>query len=202
MHSHSKGLTIVELMIGLAIAAIMMAFAIPAFNDFRERTLVRGMAEEFVALVGNARFESVQRDRPVTVTFTETATAGVWCAGAREGNDAACNCLQADAAQADFCPLGTYPPLDAGSTLTAAQQVIRTYGGVRLYEAPDFGGRPRFTFDPKLGLLTDPARAGRFGLQSPTVDLQYRLRVQINPLGRPSTCAVAHKVTLVGYPPC
>ena len=32
-----KGFTLIELMVALTIASVMMAFAIPAFNDFTEQ---------------------------------------------------------------------------------------------------------------------------------------------------------------------
>ncbi len=70
-----RGFTLVELMIGLFVAAILLAIAIPGFGN-----LVRDnrMASAVNALVGglqSARMEAVRRNRPVTICMSSNGTA-------------------------------------------------------------------------------------------------------------------------------
>ena len=185
---HQAGITLLELMITLTVAAVLLVLAIPAFTEFRERTLFRGSTDQLLAMVQNAKFEAVQRDRPVTVTFLSQAGGTVWCVGANEGN-AACNCLQPDPAAAGFCNVGSYPALNLADPRTPAEQVTELVRGVRVTVGPNFGGGNRFTINPKLGTLDDPLQFGSVTLRSPSDDLAYLARFDVSPLARASLCA-------------
>ena len=56
------GMTLIELMIGLAIAAILLLLAAPAYRDFIANTNVRNAAENTVAGLRQARAEAVKRN--------------------------------------------------------------------------------------------------------------------------------------------
>jgi prepilin-type N-terminal cleavage/methylation domain-containing protein len=195
------GFTLIELLITLAIAAILLVMALPSFNEFRERSLLRGTTDSVLALVQLARFEAVQRDRPATMTFLAPGAPTLWCVGAREGRNG-CDCFVTDPTAADFCDLGSFPSLDPASALAPRDQAVALLRGVRVAVGPDFGGGNRFIINPKLGTLDDPTQFGSVTLQSPTDTLAYQSRVDISPLARAAACAPNAASHSVGFSPC
>ena len=64
------GFTLVELMVTLAVLAIIAGIAVPAFNDFVDRNRVTGAANEAVGLIQLVRLEAMRRNRQVTADFS------------------------------------------------------------------------------------------------------------------------------------
>src|SRR5688500_20201981 len=90
--SRTAGFSLVELMVTLAMLAILVALAAPAFSDFQERSAVRGATEQFVGLVAQARFEAAKRNRPVSVTVSRSGE--LWCRGALAGHATRGDCFE------------------------------------------------------------------------------------------------------------
>ena len=67
MRSTTPGFTIVELMVSLAVAAILIGFALPAFNDFIAQRTMSSRINDFVLAVTYARSEAVRLGGPVSV---------------------------------------------------------------------------------------------------------------------------------------
>lgn len=191
--NRQQGMTLVELLIGIGIVAILAAFAAPSFSDFRDRAAIRAVGNEVQSVIDNARFEAVQRDRPVTVAFTVT-NASVWCVGAREGR-VACNCMNQDVTDASFCSIDRYPALDPAAD--PAVQGPLMVKRVTVTTDPDFGGGTSFIFDSKLGTLEDPTDFGSVAFGSPTTANPYRIRVAVTPLGNVRSCDLANSGHLV-----
>lgn len=63
----AKGFTIFEMMVVVAIVAIISAFAIPAFQDVMANTRVNSVAEEFTNSVALARNTAISRRRDVAM---------------------------------------------------------------------------------------------------------------------------------------
>lgn len=188
-------------MVVIAILAIFLTIAAPSFQDFRERSAVRGASEQFVGLLAQARFESARRNRPVSVNVQRDGD--IWCAGAIQGNATACDCFVSNPATAGYCALGQSPPQDSTrTTMTGRAQAQEGNRGVRLLAAPNFNGDGILTFDPKLGLLTDVDDAGTLVLRSPTDDYDFRLQLAISPAGRTWACVPSGARDLAGYKAC
>lgn len=66
-----RGFSLVELMIGLAIFAFLMALGVPAFSTFIQNSKLRSAAEVFHAGVQMARAEAVRRNQPVQFLLTD-----------------------------------------------------------------------------------------------------------------------------------
>lgn len=200
-HHAQAGVTVVELMAVVAIVSILATIAVPSFVEYRERGLMRAASNEMLSLLENARFEAIQRDRVVTAAFN-VVDDEVWCVGVREGA-AACDCTQTDRRDATFCALGQWPPLDPNSSDDGETQIRAALRGVTMAEDPDFGGTAFFSFDPKLGTLTDPVRTGGLLMQSPTDSYAFQMRLRLSPLGRADICAREHLGRIMwGYPEC
>ncbi|MFU8817083.1 MAG: GspH/FimT family pseudopilin [Pseudomonadales bacterium] len=65
--SKKKGFTVVELMVSLAVAAILMSMAIPAFNEFIQQRTMAARGNDFVLAVTYARSEAIRRGGIVSV---------------------------------------------------------------------------------------------------------------------------------------
>ncbi|WP_018876564.1 GspH/FimT family pseudopilin [Thioalkalivibrio sp. ALE31] len=74
------GFTLVELMITIAVAAILMAIAVPNFMNLRISNGLTTQANELVTGVSVARSEAIKRNRSVRFCRTSSETA-TQCAG-------------------------------------------------------------------------------------------------------------------------
>ncbi len=63
----ARGFTLFEMMITVAIAAVVAAFAIPGFQDLMSRTRINGATEELVNSLALARNTAISRRRTVVV---------------------------------------------------------------------------------------------------------------------------------------
>lgn len=64
---HSFGFTLVELIVAIAVAAILLATAVPSFQDTIKNNRMAANVNEFVGALNLARSEAIKRGVPVTV---------------------------------------------------------------------------------------------------------------------------------------
>lgn len=77
-----KGFTLIELMVTIAVAAILVGIAIPSFRNLIVSNRLNTLATEMVDAVSFARSESVKRNSPVVFCRAASATATVCASGA------------------------------------------------------------------------------------------------------------------------
>lgn len=80
----SRGFTMIELLIAIALAAIIMGLAVPSFMDFMIRNRLNSYNNEFVAALATARSEAVRRGTTVSVCKRASDTScvgGAWSNG-------------------------------------------------------------------------------------------------------------------------
>lgn len=65
MRNGGRGFTLVELMIGLVILAILMLVALPAYNEFMGNARIRNVADSLVNGMRHAQVEAVRRNRMI-----------------------------------------------------------------------------------------------------------------------------------------
>lgn len=130
MHGQtSKGFSLVELMVVIAIVAILAAVAMPSYQTQLDNYKVRKAGEDLVSLISNAHSSAVKLHRQVNVSF---AAGSSWCAGAKSaaaptpgtltGNAAACDCTSPTACLVDTeqlaIPTGKHPGVSMGTGST------------------------------------------------------------------------------------
>lgn len=69
-----KGFTVIELMVTLAVAAILLAIAIPSFNYLMVSSKLTTTANAYVYALNIARSEAIKRNADVTVATTGAVT--------------------------------------------------------------------------------------------------------------------------------
>lgn len=79
MHSQ-RGVTLIELMIGLTIAAILLTIGAPSFSDWIQNTRIHNSAESIMSGLQLARSEAVRRNAQVTFQMAANNDPG-WAVG-------------------------------------------------------------------------------------------------------------------------
>ena len=187
---HSRGVTLIELMVTIAVLAILAMLAAPSFADFFQRYRLRGAAEEVTSLVANARAEALMRNRNVGVVFSGTGES--WCVGAVSTPDptggtlvpdvATCDCASTPAA----CTLGDRVTVVSGSE----------HDGVAVSSA---ASPAAIAFDRLTGAVA-PLTGTTATLQSPND--KYSLRIQVTALGRALLCVPDGSPAMAGFKMC
>ena len=87
------GITLVELLIVIAIAAILASLAGPSFTDFINRTRQNSVVSQLVSDLNRARSEAIKRNTPVLLCERDTDTA---CANTKNWQSGWLVCVDAD----------------------------------------------------------------------------------------------------------
>ncbi len=94
-HADDRGLTLIELMMALAVLAVLCTLALPAMGSRLERQRLAMAAETLAADLTEARFEAARRGQEMVVSAVPGADGQPWCWGVAPGvlqrlSDCAC----------------------------------------------------------------------------------------------------------------
>lgn len=75
-HTRAAGFTIIELMITVAVASILLAIGVPAFNDIIRNNRIATQTNALVGALNYARGESAVRGTPISICASNSAQTG------------------------------------------------------------------------------------------------------------------------------
>lgn len=119
-----KGLTLIELMVVIAVAAILAAVSIPSFYKIIERQQLRQAAEALKSDMQLARTEAIKRSADIIVV-RNTGTDGSWCYGA---STVTCDCTETVTTEADYCSIYRVTGEQYNSTDISSVSANTTFG--------------------------------------------------------------------------
>jgi type IV fimbrial biogenesis protein FimT len=82
-----RGFTLIELMVALAVMAIVLGFAVPGFQSMVNGNRLAAASNELVAGVQTARMEAIRRGARVAICASANANAGAGATCATSGID-------------------------------------------------------------------------------------------------------------------
>jgi len=184
--STKPGFTVIELMVAVAVIAIITSLAFPSYRAMIEKRQVTSGAEQVAAFLSAVQIESVMRNENLTVSYDWTDAAD-WCVGLTAGATA-CDCTETDSTATDYCEVDSIPRLMVSSDLT--------YPSVM----DSMTGNDSFTFDPVRGVLLNPADVVEMELLS--TGGNFALNVEVGPTGRVRICSDSSNTKVPGYDLC
>ena len=146
------GVTLIELLVTISIAAILMAIAVPGFQDFFRRNRVDSAVSDLMGTLNYARSEAIRRGVRVSVCRSDTGT----------------NCTTAQPWQSGWIVF-TNP--DNDNNVDPGEEIIRVHqalpAGVTLNTNINF--QDRITYQPD-GRITNNVGGSFFFCHGGTVD--------------------------------
>ena len=98
----SAGFTLIELMVAVAVLAVLLGVALPGMAGYNERNRLKSVAEGLVSDLALARTEAIMRGPGSTFNLSFTTDgASQWCYGLT--TNASCDCTVADPTDANAC---------------------------------------------------------------------------------------------------
>lgn len=80
-----SGFTLIEMMVTVAVAAILMSVGVPSFQQLIQSNRVTTQTNEFVAALNLARSEAIKRGSRITVCKSSTSTSCAASGGWQQG---------------------------------------------------------------------------------------------------------------------
>lgn len=182
---HAKGVTLVELLIVVALVAIILVVAAPSFKRMIEMQRLRSINSQLTTDLQFARTEAATRAARVKVNFRVNATMTCYSIYTYVLDNVNCNCLNDP------------PCAAAGAGYTEIKTVrLPTNNGVRVFPLVVAGQGNTFAFEPLAGALY------KFTVDAVTppppeytirtwIDASRELRTIVGISGRPTICAPA-----------
>jgi type IV fimbrial biogenesis protein FimT len=181
-----RGFTLIELMVVVALVAVILALAGPSMKDMLELRRLKGVQAQVVTDMQFARSEAISKRSLVRVVFREDPDLPVTCYSIflAETGALRCDCTKAPA------PACTDPK----TTEIRTVQVQRSTGVTVI--PPAINDSLAFAFEPTNGaLLTIPTDNKNKPLPAFAIDSSISTsktyRTVLNQAGRPTVCAPA-----------
>lgn len=149
----NNGFSLVELIIALAITAILTVIAVPSLITYVQKSRLTGAGQRLYYAIQTARSEAVKRNTNVYVSIVVGTN---WCYGVNTG--ASCNCSTANS-----CNLGTTSAANTSLSLAITGFSSSSVRFEPIHGAANASGKATFTtadglnnITVKVGLLGNP----------------------------------------------
>lgn len=197
-NNNAAGFNLIELIVSMAVLAILASLAAPSFISFFDKKRVVSAAEDLYGILQQARSESISRSNNIYIKFSGTTPGATWQYGLSSNQNCDLTKTDPSVANANACVLviddgdGT---LDDGSaTIDNADLFLyrfsnADYTGVKMNSASN----TEITFNPMRGTA------------SPATDIELesaeglKMRLKVNVLGRIRICSPAGSGYISGY---
>lgn len=176
----------IELMITVAVLAIITSLALPSYRTILEKRQVTSGAEQIGAFLSAVQIEAVKRNEPIAVSYARSAVDN-WCLGLTNAA-ASCDCTVTDTTDGSAC------------TIDGQLRVFRADGLNYPGIMSGMSGDGAFVFDPVRGLMEDHTDAASMQLLSSRG--KYALDVEVTATGRVKICSGDSSKQVPGYSEC
>jgi type II secretory pathway pseudopilin PulG len=169
----------IELLVVVAVTAILAMVAAPSFNEFILKQRLKGVTNQIVTDLQFARAEAASRNLPVWVRFG--ANANVSCYTIFVGTANGCSCTAPTTCTAN----GT----EVRTVSTPVNRKVR----ILIPTVPNVGHSLQFEYDPTNGGIrirpTDDGlpQGDQFNIDT-QIDEVRRYRIEVKTSGRPGIC--------------
>jgi type IV fimbrial biogenesis protein FimT len=184
MMKRERAFTIIELLIAVAIVAVVLTIAVPSFNQFILRQRLKSINAQLVTDMQLARSEAVSRGTIARVVFASNSTLTCYSIFVLKPGSAPVRC---------DCNLGAGAACNPDSAIEIRTVQVPSALGVRLATAD--GVEPAIGFDSVngglLSLPTDKVSGETAAFQIDTqLDAAHLLRTMVEKSGRPQVCSL------------
>jgi prepilin-type N-terminal cleavage/methylation domain-containing protein len=185
----SRGFTMIELMVAVAIIAVLLAVAAPSFIGYLAKQRVEGVASELGTDLQYARSEAVARNTEVRVTFG----TGCYVVHTQPTGATATTCSQAEGVDSVMGAAGGTSAVEIKTTK------LRGGGAATIVPADSLTW---IEFEPVRGAATwNGTAAGAAAVNVGSNAGSWQLRISVNQaVGRMRTCSPGG--TFKGYSAC
>ena len=182
------GFTLIELMVVVALVAVIISLAAPAFNRFIAVQRLRGLNAALVTDLQFARSEAASRNKYVVVKFRKDGGALTCYSIAVTEDPAACNCNNTPGVNVCLTGSTEVRTVQVERSLAVTVGVPDSQGLTAIKFNPFTGGIEVATFD----VFTDPDGPFLVDTTNPAVGT---LRTALSVTGRPTVCSPSSQVS-------
>ncbi|MGR6036066.1 MAG: pilus assembly FimT family protein [Candidatus Nitrosoglobus sp.] len=176
MSQKNFGFTLIEMMVTVAVAAILLTVAIPSFTQMIDKKRLESAAENLYADLQFAQSEAIKRNKTIRVFFY--ANDSDWCYGLTENLN--CNCQETNPTDSDFCEI---------------EGILKTVHDADFKDISFSSNRSSFSFSPLRGAVN----TGSAQFQSANNKI---LQIKVSSFGRFRLCSPSGEGNVAGYPKC
>lgn len=165
----SFGFTLIEMLITVAVLAILLSIGVGSYESLFKRNQLRGANESIHSLIAYAKSESIKTNSDVSINFV-AGTNGNWCLGVADTNT--CDCETADS-----CKVGTREIKINGDDFNKVSLSITSMTSNRV------------VFDPKRGMPKTGDSLGTINISNSSGEA---VNIKVNAIGNiTQTCSAA-----------
>jgi len=191
-----RGMTLIELMVGIAVLAIALMLGIPSFGEWLRNTRIRSTADALQNGLQLARTEAVRRNAPVRFQLVDTLTSS--CMLSATGSYWAVN-LTTSTTPAGACAntmSDTTSPYLLGRSPVVSSAVVTSLTGSRAAIGFDGLGRLTTITNPDSGVTTLTIKVTSSSATCVAAGGTARcLTVVVSPAGEIRMCDPSHAST-------